>query len=80
MALETIDYDYVREKARTQAKEDVKRLKEVSKEWSNGAIMTAINEELHNTESIEKRVELLEFKTEILESAVFGGFYNIHKD
>lgn len=64
----------------TNAKEEVKRLREVTKNWSNGAAMTAINEELHHAESLEKRVELLQFKSDVLEHSTFGRTYAIHED
>jgi hypothetical protein len=62
------------------AKEKVKKLREISKSWSNATTLMAINEELHNAKTIEERVELLEFKNEIMEGALFGRVYSIYTD
>jgi hypothetical protein len=59
---------------------DVKQLKELTKHWSNGATMMAINEELHLAESVEKKVELLQFKSDILERSAYGRTFNVLDD
>lgn len=53
-------------------KDRVDKLREITKNWSNGATMMAINEELQGAISTEERLELLTFKSDVLESAIFG--------
>lgn len=58
---------------------NIDELREVTKDWSCGATMMAINEELYKADSLEKRVELLTFKCEILEGTTYGTIRNVHR-
>lgn len=58
----------------------IEKLRETVKDWSCGAIMMAINEELYKADSLEKKVELLAFKCEILEGSTYGKIRSVHKD
>lgn len=52
--------------------EVVVRLKELTKDWTMGARIAALNEELHNTKDLETKVELLTFKSMLLEYFSLG--------
>ena len=60
--------------------EKTERLRELTKNWSNGATMMAINEELHLAETTEQKVELLQFKSEVLEFTAYKRIYNVWED
>ncbi|PAE84981.1 hypothetical protein CHH77_02360 [Shouchella clausii] len=58
----------------------VEQLKKLTNGWSNGATMMAINEELHLAATVEEKVELLQFKSEILEFAACGKINSVWVD
>lgn len=58
----------------------VEQLKEFTKNWSNGATLYAISEELRSAPTLEERFELMAFKNEILEIATFGKLHSIEND
>lgn len=50
----------------------VSELKEFSKRWSMHTLLTVINEELHNAKDLETKVEILTFKSSVLEKRASG--------
>ena len=62
--------------AKKNAQEKVDRLQEVTRTWSMVSIMLAIDEEIQGATTAEEHLELLTFKSEILEYAVFGRVTN----
>ncbi|KMK77627.1 hypothetical protein [Alkalihalobacillus pseudalcaliphilus] len=61
-------------------KSKVDQLREMTKEWSNGAVMVAINEELHLAKTTEEKVELLQYKSDVLEFSSYGRTFNVMDD
>lgn len=68
------------ELAETKSKLNMPKTKEIieyAKNFSNGTALTIINEAIQNAQSTDERVELLTFKSTILESALFGETFTI---
>lgn len=54
-------------------------IRKVTEKWSNGATMMAINEEIQAAQTVEERLELLIFKSEILEHSTYGYVHKIDR-
>lgn len=50
----------------------ISELKEFARRWPVRTLLTVINEELHKAQDIETKVEILIFKSAVLEKKAFG--------
>lgn len=50
----------------------ISELKEFAKRWPMHTLLTVINEELHQAKDIETKVEILTFKSSVLEKVALG--------